>query len=84
MTKFAPLDLNCPKPHKTEETIVLQENLKALQPKRGFKIQITNGENIVSAQRRIGATVYTMAKKLGVKFTIRVLDDNTLGVWRIK
>lgn len=49
-------------------------------------VKITTEKNIHDWQMNISSLCSNYSRKLNneIKFTVRILDDNTIGIWRIK
>lgn len=54
-----------------------------LQVGQMFAVAVGPNESFVRVRNRISSVATRYAKKLGAKFSIRRLDDKTLGVWRV-
>lgn len=78
-----------PPPFKNPFFDVARKKIYALEKGKGVKIISTfKNVDIYLVAKRIGTIAYAYAAKFrgtdNRKFTVRIIDDETVGVWRIQ
>lgn len=67
---------------KSEMTTNIQLMLKTI--KKGECVEVVvDSEDLISEQRKISVTAHNFGKKTNQKFTVRILNSKTVGIWLI-
>ena len=77
-------DIPLPRMSKCTEQIKL--DLSKLEKDKCLKCSISNEKTLIEWQRYISAICTNYSRKLNgdVKFTVRVINNNAIGIWRLK
>ena len=79
-------DIPAPPPYKNPFFTTVRDKIKGMKKGGGIKVISTFDCDIIDIQRRISTITTNYSKKMRItgpcKFTVRIIDDETIGIWR--